>query len=171
MLADAFIPITPILPASQVALLVVIVVIEALVIRRFTSTALSATQLWASVIGANIVTTLIGVALVFPLSRFEFWLAYYGWDNEYGEHPLVWWLSYVVYAFALPYTFLLFCYVVSWRTEFALLTRWLAVSSTERVSLRSRTVLAHRISYGILAVPVIVVSVSYGWMVWHLHER
>jgi hypothetical protein len=170
MLADAIIPNTAILPAGQVVLLVVIIVIEALVIRRFTTTPLSATQLWASVTGANIVTTLIGVMLVFPLSRFEFWLAY-GWDSEYAEHPLLWWLSYVVYAFALPYTFLLFCYFVSWRTEFMLLARWLAVSPAERGSLRSRTVLAHRISYGILAIPVVVVSVSYAWIIWHLHEH
>jgi hypothetical protein len=160
VLADTFIPFTPILPIAQVALLIVIVIIEALVIRRYTDAALSPKRLWVSVTGANIITTLIGVALVFPLMWLEFRLAF-EWGSQYREHPLLWWFSCIVYGFVLPYAFLIFCYVVSWRTEFALLARWLPARGEDIHSLRSRTIFAHRISYGILAIPVLVASLWY----------
>jgi len=160
MLADAFIPFTPILPIAQVALFVVIVVVEALVIRKYSEVAISAKRLWISVTVANIVTTLIGIALVFPLMRFEMWLAF-GWGSQYRQRPVLWWLSCIVYGFLLPYTFLIFCYIVSWRTEFALLARWLPTRPDNIYVLKSRTLLAHRITYGILALPVLTASLWY----------
>src|SRR5688572_8972630 len=110
MLANLFIPFTAVLPTAQVALLLVIVIIEALVIRRYTDPTVPTRRLWASVTGANIITTLIGVALVFPLMWLEARLAF-GWGSQYREHPLLWWFSCIIYGFFLPYSFLIFCYV------------------------------------------------------------
>jgi hypothetical protein len=166
MLGDVYIPFTPVLPVAQFALLIVIVVIEARIIRKSTAAAVSPKRLWISVTGANLLTTLIGVALVFPIVRFEEWLGF-GWGSQYLTHPILWWLSCVIYGFVLPYSFLIFCYVVSWRTEFALLVRWLAVPREDIPSLRRHTILAHRITYGLLAIPALIGSLWYATILFH----
>jgi hypothetical protein len=79
-------------------------------------------------------------------------------------HPALVWFSHIFYGFLVPFALVISCYVISWRTEFALLARWLPAQREDRDSLRSRTILAHRVTYSILAIPIILASLSYGIM-------
>jgi hypothetical protein len=88
VLADAFIPFTGVVPAAQIVLFIVIVAIEASVIRPYSGEPVPGKRLWFSVAMANLVTTVIGIVLVFPFACFEGWGAF-GWGSQYRQHPEV----------------------------------------------------------------------------------
>jgi len=169
MLADALLPFVAILPAAQIVLFVITVIIEGVIIRKFTGLALLRKNLWLSVAGANLVTLLIGVVLACPLmwlqlGQIRLWLPRFHLGRQNMGHSALVWFSHIFYGFLVPFALIISCYVISWRTEFALLARWLSVQREDRDSLRSRTILAHRVTYSILAIPIILACLSYGIM-------
>jgi hypothetical protein len=146
--ADAYIPVSPIVPMAQVPLLVVIILLEGFVIWRRTSPSMGRARFWLSVAGANIVTTLIGVVLVIPLVHWEEFLL----SHMRGEEPGF------VLVLLFPWLVWAFCYQISWRTEARLLTKWFGQNSADSQKLVLATQRAHRWSYALLALSIV------GWL-------
>lgn len=95
--------------------------------------------------GANLITTFIGIILVVPLVRWEYFILSHSGNG---------WLMYLL-IFAFPWLVWAFCYQLSWRCEARLLGKWLGDDEPERATLMLATQRAHRWSYALLAISTI----------------
>ena len=158
ILADAYIPLAPILPVGQLVLLAFIIIFEAIYIsKRFEVSRKGV--LWWKVAVVNCVTAAVGILLVIPVSMFETWLVF-GWGSQKHINAGLWWVGCFLYGLVLPWSMWLICYHISWRMESAILTRWLPVLGTGvefRVSVRN----AHRWSYGFMGLFVLAGCLFY----------
>ena len=153
ILADAYVPLTPIVPVGQVILLVFIILFEGLYIARRNEIPKKA-RFWWKITVVNLVTTALGVLLFLPAVSFESQLVLGNGSVKHviaplGGFPL----------FALPW---LLCYHVSWRTEAAILLRWIPQTGDEG-KFKASIARAHRWSYGALGVILIVASFWYAF--------
>jgi hypothetical protein len=164
ILADMYIPFAPIVPALQFLLLLFIIVFEALFIsKRIEIT--NKKELWWKSSVANLATAVIGILLAVPVSMIEMWLGF-GWGSQKHINVNLWWLSCFIYGLGLPWTVWLLCYHISWRTEAAILSRWLSISASKETTLRISIRNAHRWSYGFFAIIVILGCIAYAQMLF-----
>lgn len=166
ILADGYIPLAPLAPAGQVVLLIFVIVFEAFFIGKHVEITQKKALWWKSAVG-NLATTALGVLLAIPASMFEAWLLF-GWGSQKHINAALWWFSCFLYGFALPWTIWLVCYHISWRTEAAILGRWLPTSGREeevRRSVRN----AHRWSYGFLGLIVLAGCMYYASILFHVY--
>jgi hypothetical protein len=158
ILANAYIPLAPLAPVGQGALLVLIIVFEALFIAKHFD-ASKVNGLWWKVALANVVTAVFGAVLALLSSMFEAWLVF-GWGSQKHINAILWWFSCFLYGFVLPWIVWIICYHISWRSEAAILKRLLPVKGKEiefRLSVRN----SHRWSYGIIALIVLAGCLFY----------
>jgi hypothetical protein len=156
LFADAFLPLSPVAPIAQLMLLVVVIVIEGMLIRNQLAIGTRARSFWLRITGVNVLTAVLGLIGVLPVVYFEAHMVL-GWRN-YGSPPLLWYTACILYGFAIPWAVWFLCYHISWRAEFWLLSKGdpgLFINKRAlRISLRN----AHRWSYAILAVPVVIAT-------------
>jgi hypothetical protein len=160
LFADAFIPLSPVAPIAQLILLVVIIVIEGMFIRKQLDIGAGVGSFWLQVTVVNVFTAVLGLIGVLPVVWLESYLAF-GWGNDRSHHPLLWYTACILYGFAIPWTVWFLCYLISWRAEFWLLSRGEPCLFTDKTSLRMSVRSAHRLSYAMLAVPVIIATFWY----------
>jgi hypothetical protein len=166
ILADGYIPLAPIAPAAQVVLLIFIIVFEALFIAKRVEIAHKKELWWKSAV-ANFATAVLGILLAIPATMFEAWLAF-GWGSQKQINASLWWFSCFLFGFGLPWTVWWLCYHLSWRTEAAILTRWLSISGNKE-DLRMTVRNAHRWSYGFFAIIVLLGCASYARMLFQFN--
>ena len=161
--ADAYIPLSPVAPVSQVILLIVIIIVEGVLIRKQADEKISPASFWLRLVGVNVLTTLLGLLLLVPVVFLESWLLF-GWGSD-GSHPILWYTACLLYGLVLPWAVWLLCYHLSWRVEFWLLNRrkTFPVEDVSRISVRD----SHRWSYAILAVPVTIATLWYWITIFH----
>ena len=160
LFADAFIPLSPVAPIAQLILLVVIIVIEGIFIRKQLAIGAQTGSFWLRITGVNVLTAVLGLIGVLPVVWLESYLAV-GWGSDRSHHPLLWYTACILYGFVIPWTVWFLCYQISWRAEFWLLNRGVPHLFTDKTSLRMSVRNAHRWSYAMLAVPVIIATFWY----------
>jgi len=160
LLANGYIPLAPIAPASQAVLLVVIIAFEAWFIARMNRIRMSNGCFWRLAV-VNVVTSIIGIGILIPTSMFEAWILF-GWGSNYVLQPTLWWIGIWIYGIILPFSVWIICYHISWRVEYFILKGWTSDAFPEpsRLSL----VYAHRWTYGFLGLLVVAGCVSYFYM-------
>ncbi len=163
--ADAYIPLSPVAPVSQLVLLVVIIIIEGMFIRKKLTGGVQGGSFWLRISGVNVFTTVLGLIGLLPVTAFESHLVF-GWGSD-SSHPLLWYTGCILYGFVIPWTVWLLCYQISWRTEFWLLNKLNTYPSTEKDSLRIAVRNAHRWSYAMLGVFVLVATSWYWLTIFH----
>jgi hypothetical protein len=164
--ADAFIPLSPITPVSQVVLLLVIIVLEGSLIRkRLRESNAPRLPFWLRISGANVATAVLGLLLAYPIMILEFALAF-GWGSD-ASHPLLWYTSCALYGIGLPWLVWFLCYHVSWRVEFWLLKKTKGVAANDSSQAKTAVRDAHRWSYALLGLPVLYVTLWYWTTIFH----
>jgi len=150
-LADGYIPLAPIAPASQAVLLIAIIFFEAFFIGKQVEPTRRKELWWKSAVG-NLLTAGLGVLLAIPASMLEAWIVL-------GQHAQ-WSFGYLLYGFVLPWSIWLICYHLSWRTEALVLKRWFSHNQPDdALSKAVRNV--HRWSYGFLGIIVLAGCLYY----------
>lgn len=155
MLADADIPFAPVVPAAQVILLVFIIGFEGWYLSQSVPSGKKG-PFWFKVTVANLCTAFLGAVLILPVVCLEVWLVF-GWGSHDREHPVLWYVSCALYEIILPWIVWFLCYQISWRTEAAILGKWIA-DSEKPTGLRHRVMVAHRWSYALFGILVIAES-------------
>lgn len=160
-LANAFIPLSPVAPVVQFLLLLVVIAIEAGVLRHSLGVEVGK-ALRSRVAAGNFASAAIG--LVFAILVVTFVEGPLVYSTRYSEP---WWhgVVEVEYRLVLPWTVWFACYQLSWRLEHRILAarRDLPVDP-ER--LRAAVIRGHRITYGLLAVLLAGVILSSWWSRW-----
>ncbi len=165
ILADAFIPLSPVAPAAQALLLFVIIIVEGLFVRKRLTESSQQDGYFLKIIGINFATAALGVLLAVPVMFLESALAF-GWGSD-AAHPLRWYAACALYGIGLPWSLWIICYHVSWRTEYWLfrMTKGIATSDTKGAKTAFRD--AHRLTYAILALPVLALTLWYWISIFH----
>ncbi len=151
LLANGYLPLAPIAPAAQAALLIVIIAFESWFIAKTNKIRMTGACFWR-VAAVNVITVIIGFGILIPATLLEAWLSF-GWGSQYHMNRLLWWSSVWICGVILPIGIWFLCYHVSWRVEFFILRRWAGANFPSPS--RSSVILAHRWSYAALGLFVL----------------